>query len=302
MFSLTRFWPMYSSRRFGRTLTSSRASSSNACPDTIRSGCLCCIIRFAVPSAILLCVSSAHSASPRYPQFFSIFFSSSTRDTPFWRAQRLQCAAQQLLEISSARFALRVSDRGFRGAAVVSQIHQRRNDVGLDSRWRGCRWFFCFNGHGFQLVLQLHNHAFRRFASYAWNSCQPRQVAPANRRHKFLDAHSAQNFQRQRRANTGSRQQHLEKMFFPRRNKPVQRQRVFPDMRMDQEGHFGVQLAERGVRRKRHLYEVAHATHVHEHLIRSFFGEPSAKLANHRSPVLPLFLRPSTRMLGIGAV
>jgi hypothetical protein len=29
-------------------------------------------------------------------------------------------------------------------------------------------------------------------------------------------------------------------------------------------------------------------------LIRSFFGEPSAKLANHRSPVLPLFLRPST--------
>src|SRR5882762_1497936 len=54
MFSLTRFCPMYSSRRFGRTLTSSRASSSNACPDTIRSGCLCGIIRFAVPSAILL--------------------------------------------------------------------------------------------------------------------------------------------------------------------------------------------------------------------------------------------------------
>src|SRR5216684_1012035 len=54
MFSLTRFCPMYSSRRFGRTLTSMRASSSNACPDTIRSGCLCGIIRFAVPSAILL--------------------------------------------------------------------------------------------------------------------------------------------------------------------------------------------------------------------------------------------------------
>src|SRR5260370_30854499 len=49
---------MYSSRRFGRTLTSMRASSSNACPDTIRSGCLCCIIRFAVPSAI---VSAAHT-------------------------------------------------------------------------------------------------------------------------------------------------------------------------------------------------------------------------------------------------
>src|SRR6266436_19243 len=52
IFSLTRFWPIYSSSRFGRTLTSMRASSSYACPDTIRSGCLCCIIRFAVPSAI----------------------------------------------------------------------------------------------------------------------------------------------------------------------------------------------------------------------------------------------------------
>src|ERR1700730_3827845 len=43
---------MYLSRRFCRTLTSMPASSSYACPDTIRSGCLCCIIRFAVPSAI----------------------------------------------------------------------------------------------------------------------------------------------------------------------------------------------------------------------------------------------------------
>src|SRR6266581_2977059 len=45
---------MYSSSRFGRTLSSMRASSSNACPDTIRSGCPDCIIRFAVPSAICL--------------------------------------------------------------------------------------------------------------------------------------------------------------------------------------------------------------------------------------------------------
>src|SRR5882762_11874899 len=84
-------------------------------------------------------------------------------------------------------------------------------------------------------------------------------------------------------------------MLFPRRHKPVQRQRIFPYMGMDQESDFGVQLAERGVRRKRDLHEVPDAAHVHEHLVRSFFGEPSAKLANHRSPVLPLFLRPSTR-------
>src|SRR6266478_3039491 len=91
-------------------------------------------------------------------------------------------------------------------------------------------------------------------------------------------------------------------MFFPRGNKSVQRQRVFSHMGVDQEGYFSVQLAKRGIRRKRHLHEVAHAANVHEHLIRSFFGKPSAKLANHRSPVLPLFLRPSTRTRTSAAV
>src|SRR5713226_10406435 len=66
-------------------------------------------------------------------------------------------------------------------------------------------------------------------------------------------------------------------------------------MGVDQEGDFGVEVAERGVRGERHLHDISHAAHVDEHLVRSLFGEPSAKLANHRSPVLPLFLRPSTR-------
>jgi hypothetical protein len=35
-------------------------------------------------------------------------------------------------------------------------------------------------------------------------------------------------------------------------------------------------------------------------LIRSFFRKPSAKLTNHRSPVLPLFLRPSTQSWDCG--
>src|SRR6267154_1350288 len=66
-------------------------------------------------------------------------------------------------------------------------------------------------------------------------------------------------------------------------------------MSMNQERHFGMEFAQRGISRERHLHHVAHAAHVHEHLVRSFFGEPSAKLANHRSPVLPLFFRPSTQ-------
>src|SRR6266581_6245545 len=73
-------------------------------------------------------------------------------------------------------------------------------------------------------------------------------------------------------------------------------------MGVDQERHFGVELTKRGVGRKRHLHEVADAAHVHEHLIRSFFGEASAKLANHRTPVLPLSLRPSTHNEASAAV
>ncbi len=83
-------------------------------------------------------------------------------------------------------------------------------------------------------------------------------------------------------------------MFFARGHKPVKRQRIFAHMGVNEKDDFGVQLAKRGVGRKRHLHEVADAAHVHEHLIRSFFREASAKLANHRSPVLPPFLRLST--------
>src|SRR6267378_6103543 len=91
-------------------------------------------------------------------------------------------------------------------------------------------------------------------------------------------------------------------MFLARGDKPVQGQCIFPYMRVDQEGHFGMQLAERGVSRKRHLNDIADSAHVDKHLVWSFFGKPSAKLANHRSPVLPLFFRPSTRSRESAAV
>src|SRR5215469_3569254 len=38
MFSLTRFWPMYSESVLGRTLASRRASSSRAAPERMREG------------------------------------------------------------------------------------------------------------------------------------------------------------------------------------------------------------------------------------------------------------------------
>src|SRR6516162_1324104 len=46
MFSLTRFWPMYSVNVFGRTLASRRASSSKAAPATRRRGRIASVAAF----------------------------------------------------------------------------------------------------------------------------------------------------------------------------------------------------------------------------------------------------------------
>ena len=44
-------------------------------------------------------------------------------------------------------------------------------------------------------------------------------------------------------------------------------------MRVDEQRHFGVQIAKRGKRRERNQHKIADAAHIHEHLIRSFVGE-----------------------------
>src|ERR1700731_3444540 len=88
-------------------------------------------------------------------------------------------------------------------------------------------------------------------------------------------------------------------MFFARGQKAVERKRIFANMRVDQQGNFGVEFAKRREGRERHLHDVSHAAHIHEHLVRSLIGKASAKLANHRSPVLPPYLRLSTRLRSV---
>lgn len=55
-----------------------------------------------------------------------------------------------------------------------------------------------------------------------------------------------------------------------------------------------MKIAKCGVRRKRHGDNITNAANVHQHLVRSFFGQPAPELTNHRSPVLSLYLRLST--------
>src|ERR1700722_8172303 len=66
-------------------------------------------------------------------------------------------------------------------------------------------------------------------------------------------------------------------------------------MGVNQQRHFGVEFPKRGVGGERHLHEIPNAAHIHKHLVGSLIGKASAKLANHRSPVLPPYLRLSTR-------
>ena len=88
-------------------------------------------------------------------------------------------------------------------------------------------------------------------------------------------------------------------MLFAGGNKAVEGEGVLANMRVNEKGDFGVEFAERGVRRKRNLNEIAYATDIDEHLIRAFFGEASPELANHGRPVLPPFLRLSTQEVAL---
>src|SRR5215470_778691 len=58
-------------------------------------------------------------------------------------------------------------------------------------------------------------------------------------------------------------------------------------MRVNQQGNFGMEVAQRRVGGKRNLNHVADTTDVYEHLVRPFVGESPAKLTNHRGSVLP---------------
>src|SRR5438128_10549380 len=84
-------------------------------------------------------------------------------------------------------------------------------------------------------------------------------------------------------------------MFFARGKKSVERQSVFADMRVNQKCDFGVKLAEHGESGERHRNQISYTADIHHHLVGAFVGKYAAELSNHRPPVLPLSLRPSTR-------
>jgi hypothetical protein len=84
-------------------------------------------------------------------------------------------------------------------------------------------------------------------------------------------------------------------MLLSGRNETVESKRVFANMGVNKKSDFRVKFAESRIRGKWNLDDITHAADIDEHLIRAFFSKASAKLANHRRPVLPPFVRLSTR-------
>jgi hypothetical protein len=84
-------------------------------------------------------------------------------------------------------------------------------------------------------------------------------------------------------------------MLLPRGDEAVEGKRVLSHVSMDEKSNLGMEFAKSSVGGKWDLDKVPNAADIDEHLIRAFFGEASTKLANHGRPVLPPFVRLSTR-------
>jgi len=199
-----------------------------------------------------------------------------------------------LFEAGGAR-AAGFGDGGFGGALVVAQIDESGFDVGFNAGGGSGGRPFGFDGHGFKLVLELDHHAFGGLAADAGDFREAGEIASANGGHEFFDVHAGENFEGEAGADTGSAKEQLEEMLFAGREKAVEGEGIFADVRVDEQRDFGVEFAECSESGKGHGNEIADAADIHDDLIGPLFQEAAAQESNHRSRVLPRRRRLSTR-------
>src|SRR5260370_28299327 len=160
-------------------MAATRASSSNAWPETMRLGGLVrCIMLFV----------GASRAAARAAKWME-------------RAAKQGCKGAGGPG-ASAR-ALHVFDGLFGGAALVAEIGERGDDVGFEAgARRGPRRFR--QGDGGELVAQLDDHALGGLPADAGDARELRQIARANRGDEFVHAHAGKDFQREHGADARS--------------------------------------------------------------------------------------------------
>ena len=191
-----------------------------------------------------------------------------------------------MFEAGGARAAAGFGDGGFGGALVIAEIDEGGLDVGFDAGGGSGGRLFGFDGDGFELVLQLDDHAFGGLAADAGDFREAGEITAANGRHEFFDVHARENFEGERGADTGSAEEQLEEMLFAGGEKAVEGEGIFADVRVDEQCDFGVEFAESGESGKRHGNEIADAADIQDDLIGPLFQEAAAQESNHRSRVL----------------
>jgi hypothetical protein len=182
-----------------------------------------------------------------------------------------------LFEAGRARAAAGFGDGGFGGALVIAKIDEGGLDVGFDARRGSGGVFFGFDGDGFELVLELDDHAFGGLAADAGNFRKAREITAANGRHEFFHIHAREDLEGECGADTGGAEEQLEEMFFAGGKKTIERKRVFSDVSMDEQSNFGVEFAKCGEGGKRHGNEIADTSDVEDNLIGPLFQEAAAQ-------------------------
>src|SRR5208283_2142362 len=124
-------------------------------------------------------------------------------------------------------------DGGSGRAFVLAQIAEGGLDIGFDARGGRGGAVFGFDDNGLEFVLELDNHAFGGLAADAGNFREARKIAAANGGHKFFNVHAGENFEGEGGADTGSAEEQFEEMLFAGREKAVEGESVFADVRVD---------------------------------------------------------------------
>ena len=107
-----------------------------------------------------------------------------------------------------------------------------------------------------------------------------------------------QHGQRELRSDAADPDQPLEQILLERGRKPVERQRVLADVRVNAQRDLAARLAETVEGRERHEDVVADAGHVDDQAIRMLLEDPAAQMGNHDVVFDSLARRCPTRAAG----
>jgi hypothetical protein len=134
---------------------------------------------------------------------------------------------------------------------------------------------------GGEFVFQFDDNAFGGFATDAGNAGELSEVAGADGRDEIVHGHAAEDFESEAGADAGSGKQQFEKVLLAGGEEAIEEEGVVADVRVDEEGGFGVEFGEGSEGRERDEDLVADAGDIEEDLIRAFLDEASAKVADH---------------------